>query len=150
MAANLQKDATMGLEDQLQRVADDLEVRDAVARIAQLSDEGALEEYIALFTEDAVWDGGAAFGVRKGHADILAGARERRGAGTSGPGSHNRHVITTSAVQVQGDSAQVRSYFLFYVECDKSPAVRVVGVYQDEFRRTPAGWKLARRMIERA
>lgn len=44
----------MGLEDQLQRVADDLEVRNIVARIAQLSDEGALDDYARLFTEDAV------------------------------------------------------------------------------------------------
>jgi 3-phenylpropionate/cinnamic acid dioxygenase small subunit len=51
---------------------------------------------------------------------------------------------------VQGDTAQVRSYFLFYVECDKTPTVRVVGVYQDELRRTPSGWKLARRLIEPA
>ena len=140
----------MGLEDQLQRVADDLEVRSAVARIAQLSDEGGLDDYLAMFTDDAVWDGGSVFGVRKGHADILAGAKERRAAGTSGPGSHNRHVITTSAVRVEGDVARVRSYFLFYVECDKTPSARVVGVYQDEFRRSKAGWKLARRVIEKA
>ena len=140
----------MGLEDQLQRVADDLEVRNLVARIAQLSDEGALDDYARLFTEDAVWDGGTAFGVRKGHADILVGAKERRAAGTSGPGSHARHVITTSAVRLEGATAHVRSYFLFYVECDKTPVVRVVGVYQDELRRTPSGWKLARRQIERA
>ena len=140
----------MGLEDQLQRVADELELRNAVARIAHLSDEGSLDDYIALFTEEAVWDGGATFGVRKGHADILAGARERRAGGTSGPGSHNRHVITTSAVRLEGDRGHVRSYFLFYVECDKAPAARVVGVYQDEFHRTRSGWKLARRVIERA
>lgn len=137
----------MGLEDQLQRVADDLEVRNLLARIAQLSDEGTLDDYMALLTEDAVWDGGKTFGVRKGHADILAGARERRAAGTSGPGSHNRHVITTSAVRVEGDVARSRSYFLFYVDCDKTPVARVVGVYQDEFRRSKSGWKLARREI---
>jgi 3-phenylpropionate/cinnamic acid dioxygenase small subunit len=140
----------MGLEDQLQRVADDLEVRSVISRIAQLSDEGTLEDYVALFTEDAVWDGGAAFGVKKGRADILEGAKGRRAAGTSGPGSHNRHVITTSAVRVEGDRAHVRSYFLFYVECDKTPRASIVGVYQDELRRTASGWKLGHRQIERA
>jgi 3-phenylpropionate/cinnamic acid dioxygenase small subunit len=140
----------MGLEDQLQRIADDLEVRNALARIAQLSDEGSVDDYIALFTGDAVWDGGALFGVRKGQADILAGAKERRAAGTSGPGSHNRHVITTSHVRLEGDTAHVRSYFQFYAACDRAPVARVVGVYQDELRRTPSGWKLARRVIEPA
>jgi len=140
----------MGLEDQLQRVADELEVRNLVARLAHLADEGTLEDYIALFTDDGIWDGGAVFGTRKGKADILAGAKERRATGQSGPGAHNRHVLTTTAVRVEGDRASARSNFLFYVECDKTPIARVVGVYQDELRKTPSGWKLARRTIERA
>jgi 3-phenylpropionate/cinnamic acid dioxygenase small subunit len=139
----------MGLEDQLQRVADELEVRNAIARLAQLADEGSLDEYLTLFTEDGIWDGGAAFGVRKGRADILAGAKERRATGQSGPGTHNRHVITTTAVRIEGDRASARSYMTFYVECDKAPVARVVAVYQDDLRKTPSGWKFARRTIER-
>lgn len=67
--------------------------------------------------------------MRKGHADILAGAKERRAAGTSGPGSHNRHVITTSAVRLEGQNRARALVLLFYVECDKTPSARVVGVY---------------------
>jgi 3-phenylpropionate/cinnamic acid dioxygenase small subunit len=139
----------MGLEDQLQRIADELEIRNVIHRLAQLADEGTLEDYAALFTEDAVW-GGSAFGVRRGKADIIAGGRERRASGVAGPGSHKRHVITTTAVQVAGDRAQARSYMLFYVDCDTAPKVGVATVYQDEFRRTPSGWKLAQRSIEPA
>ena len=71
----------MGLDDQLQRVADELEIRNLVARLAQTADEGSLEEYAALYTDDAIWDGGPTFGVSRGIADILAGAKKRR-AGT--------------------------------------------------------------------
>ena len=45
------------------------------------------------------------FGVRVGHDEIREGAVERRASGTAGPGSHSRHVITTSAVSVAGDQA---------------------------------------------
>jgi 3-phenylpropionate/cinnamic acid dioxygenase small subunit len=140
----------MGLDDQLQRVADDLDIRNVIHRLAQLADEGALEDYAALFTDDAVWDAGAAFGVRTGKADIIAGGRERRAKGLAGPGTHKRHVITTTAVQVQGDRARARSYMLFYVDCDTAPRVSVVTVYQDEFRRSTSGWKLEHRSIEPA
>ena len=139
----------MGLEDQLQRVADELEIRNLMHRIAQLADEGSLEEYAELFTDDAVW-GGSAFGVRKGKADIVAGGRERRAAGVAGPGTHKRHVITTTAVQLEGDRARARSYMLFPVDCDATPRIGVVTVYQDEFHRTASGWKLAHRKIEPA
>jgi 3-phenylpropionate/cinnamic acid dioxygenase small subunit len=140
----------MGLEDKLQRVADELEIRNVIHRLAQLADEGTLEDYAALFTDDAVWDAGAAFGVRRGKADIIAGGRERRAKGLAGPGTHKRHVITTTAVQVEGERARARSYMLFYVDCDSSPRVGVVTVYQDEFRHSASGWKLAHRSIEPA
>jgi len=139
----------MGLEDQLSRVADELEIRNVIHRLAQLADDGPLEDYAALFTDDAVWGGGA-FGVRRGKADIVAGGRERRAAGVAGPGTHKRHVITTTAVKLDGDRAEVRSYMLFYVDCDKEPKVGVATVYEDEFRRTPSGWKLAHRAISPA
>ena len=137
----------MGLEDQIQRVADEIEVRNVLTRIAQLADDGSLDEYMSLYTDDAVWDAGAELGVKRGHAEILAGAETRRRRGTAGPGTHKRHVLTTTSVRLEGARAHARSYFLFYVDCDKTPRVELVGVYQDELHRTPAGWKLAQRRI---
>jgi hypothetical protein len=134
----------------LQRAIDELDIRNVIHRLAQLADEGTLEDYAALFTDDAVWDGGAVFGVRRGKADIVAGGRERRAKGLAGPGTHKRHVLTTTAVWFEGDRAHARSYMLFYVDCDSSPRVGSVTVYQDQFRRTASGWKLAHRSIEPA
>jgi 3-phenylpropionate/cinnamic acid dioxygenase small subunit len=138
----------MGSEDRLQRISDELEIRNLVARLAQTADEANLDEYASLYTEDAIWDGGARFGTYHGLAAILTGAEERRASGITGPSTHTRHVVTTTAVRVAGNIAEVRSYFVFYVNCDKAPAVRVIGAYQDQMRRTPSGWKLAHRTIE--
>jgi 3-phenylpropionate/cinnamic acid dioxygenase small subunit len=82
-----------------------------------------------------------------GQAAILAGARERRAAGTQGPGTHTRHVITTIAITVDGDTATGEAYYLFVVDTDKTPRVSGIGYYHDTFRRTATGWKLARRQI---
>jgi 3-phenylpropionate/cinnamic acid dioxygenase small subunit len=142
-------DRTRAGADSLGHAMDELDIRNVIHRLAQLADEGTLEDYAALFTEDGVWDGGA-FGLRKGTADLVAGGRERRAKGLAGPGTHKRHVITTTAVSVEGDRARARSYMLFYVDCDKQPRVGSVAVYQDEFRRTDSGWKLAHRSIEPA
>ena len=132
---------------QWQRVADELEIRNVLAKLAQLADEGDLDEYLQLFTDDARWDAGAAFGVRVGHEEIREGALERRATGTAGPGSHSRHVITTSAVSVAGDQATGRSVFHFYVKTDETPQLALLGVYEDEFARTERGWCLAHRKI---
>ena len=85
---------------------DELAIRNLLARLAQLADDGELAEYIQCFSDDAVW-GGSGFGEKKGRDEIMAGAVERRASGTSGPGTHTRHVITTTAVSLQGEAAKL-------------------------------------------
>ncbi|MCE2391496.1 MAG: nuclear transport factor 2 family protein [Proteobacteria bacterium] len=136
------------MDDQrLQRVADELEVRNVIARLAHLADDGDLDEYIQIFTPDAVWEGAAGFAARNGREDILSGARERRESGTSGPGTHTRHVVSTTEVRLDGDQASSQSVFRYYTGSNAKPELLLMGVYQDEFRRTPEGWRLARRRI---
>lgn len=134
------------MADALQRLVDEAEIRNLLARIAQLADEGDLAEYVACFTDSATW-GGAGFPERRGHAAILEGARERRAGGTAGPGSQTRHLVSTAVVEVEGDVARSRSIFLFYRDTKTSPVLDRMGVWQDTFARTPAGWKLAARTI---
>ena len=136
------------MDDRVQRLIDETEIRNLLSQIAQLSDEGTLEDYIACFTEDAIW-GGSGFPERKGHHEILAGARERRANGISGPGSNTRHLISTSRFEVAGDTARARSVFLFYSDTLGNPVLDIMGVWEDELRRTETGWKLARRAIVR-
>ena len=137
----------MANDEMLRRVADELEIRNLLARLAHLADDGDLDEYIQLFTDDARWDAGAAFGCKVGHEEIRAGVVERRSTGTAGPGSHSRHVITTSAVEVAGDRATGCSIFHFYVNTNEAPQLALLGVYEDEFARTDRGWCLAHRKI---
>jgi 3-phenylpropionate/cinnamic acid dioxygenase small subunit len=136
------------------RADDDVEIRTVLARIAQLADGGDLDEYLSLFTEDAVWampdnpSVGMLANEKRGHAEIRAGAEERRASGLQGPGTHSRHVLTTIAVDVGSDDrATVRSYFLFLVDTTTTPSVRTAGQYDDVLVRTADGWKLSRRTI---
>ena len=129
-----------------QRLADELEIRNLVARLAHLADMGDLEEYVSLFTEDASWEMPGS--PRRGHADIMAGAKERRAVGTTGPGSNTRHVISTLAVHTDGtDVASSDSYWQFFGNTTTTPAASLMGHYHDTLQRTPGGWKLARREI---
>jgi ketosteroid isomerase-like protein len=128
-------------------VADELAIRNIIARLAQLADMGDLADYLTLWTEDASWEMPGA-PARKGHADILQGAQERRASGTQGPGTATRHVVTTLAVQLGGgDTATGDSYFLYVADTTTSPRLGRIGHYHDTFRRTGGGWKMARRQI---
>ncbi|HEU5309489.1 MAG TPA: nuclear transport factor 2 family protein [Acidimicrobiia bacterium] len=132
----------------------DAEIRTVLARIAQLADGGDLDEYLTLFTEDAVWampdnpSVGMLANEKRGHAEIRAGAEERRASGLQGPGTQSRHVLTTVAVDLQSDDrATVRSYFLFVVDTTTTPSIRTMGQYDDVLVRAADGWKLAHRTI---
>lgn len=136
--------------DPIEQVAAELEIRNVLARLAHLADDGDLEEYLDNFTEDATWATAGSDQVRRGRDDLLAGALERRSSGIQGPGSGTRHVLTTTAVEVlDSGRATARSYFLFLDTDDGGGgvAVRLTGRYLDDFRRTPMGWKLAGRRI---
>jgi len=130
-----------------QHLADDLAIRNRIAQIAHLADHGTdLDVYLDCFTEDAEWN--FPIGARKGHADILAGAKDRRATGTTGPGSNTRHILTTIEVRVDGsDVATSDSYFIFLVETNVAPKIFNCGHYQDTWVRTPSGWKLRVRDI---
>jgi 3-phenylpropionate/cinnamic acid dioxygenase small subunit len=132
----------------------DGEIRTALARIAQLADTGDLDEYLTMFAEGAVWampDNpaiGMAANARRGHAEIRAGAEERRASGLQGPGTDTRHVLTTVAVTMESDvRATVRSYFMFYGSTSTQPVLRTMGQYDDVLVRGDRGWQLAHRTI---
>ena len=132
------------------RVGDELEIRNLVARTAHTADRGEVADYVALFTHDAVWRmppnpaTGLPASERRGRDEIEAGVRERRAAGVQGPGTGTMHTVTTTAVRFDGDDAAVaESYFGFY----RSTELLSVGVWRDVLRRTPDGWRLGERAI---
>lgn len=128
---------------------DELAVRNLLARLAFLADTAALDdldEYIGHFTEDAVWESPQE--TRRGRAEVLAGARERRQAGVQGPGTNSRHVLGTIAVTADGpEGARADSYFLAFGDTTTQPVVRVMGHYNDVFRRTDGRWQVAHRHV---
>jgi 3-phenylpropionate/cinnamic acid dioxygenase small subunit len=137
-----------------ERVAAELEIRNALARLAHLADLGDTDHYLQLLTDDVVWAmppnpaNGLPASERRGHDEIGEGQRERIASGVQGPGSNTKHVVTTTWVDVQADDVAVaHSYFQFWADTATTPRLQNMGRYEDEFRRTAKGWKLARRAI---
>jgi len=136
---------------------DDAEqIRNLMARIAHLADEGTMEEYVKVFTPDAVWEMPAnpAVGVgaskRVGADDIVAGAVERRAAGTGGPGSFMRHVVSTVSIDFDAndpDRANTVAYWMFFNDTSTAPRLVSMGRYDTEVKRYEGEWRVAHRRI---
>ena len=140
--------------DDARYAADDAAIRTLLARVAHFADwQEDLERYLDLFTDDAIWEfpGDRRQNVEpssvRGRAAIRADRQERRRSGFQGPGTDTHHLVTTVAVDVDGDSAAADSYWLFVGDTTTAPVVRSIGRYHDRLRRTPDGWRLAHRVI---
>ncbi|NKS76938.1 nuclear transport factor 2 family protein [Rhodococcus hoagii] len=85
------------------------EVQDLLARIAQLADDGTVEEYLEHFTADAIWESqanpgdGMAAQMRKGVEATRKGCGSAARAECRGPARRARHVITPSRCRSNSD-----------------------------------------------
>jgi uncharacterized protein (TIGR02246 family) len=138
----------------LERTAAELEIRNILARLAQLADSGDTDEYVSLLTDDVVWAMpanpaiGLAGSERRGRDEIALGQRERMDSGHQGPGSNTTHTISTISIRFENDDVAIsQSSFVYWADTATAPVVRSMGRYADTFRRIDGRWMLARRVI---
>lgn len=134
------------VSDDQDLAADELVVRNLIARIAHCADEGPLEGYADLYAEDAVWGMRGREPLRGLHA-IIEAARQRWKERITGPDSNTRHVISTIHVSaISRDHAEAKSVFQFYSNVNATPVLVAVGSYEDRFVKGDV-WKLTHRLI---
>lgn len=123
---------------------DDSEIRALITRAAHLADEGSIDDYHLIYTSSATWTMGAS--TQSGLNEIQESSRQRREAGTTGPGAKTRHIVTPLHVAVDGDAATAVSYLMFLTGTDVAPAIKKFAIYDDELVRTNAGWRISGRV----
>jgi SnoaL-like domain len=99
------------------------------------------EELAALFTADAVWEGGGALGRCEGRESIRARFRE--------PTLHYAwHFFVKPEIRVEGDRAQGTWDVLAIVTTKEGRAMWMVGVEHDEYARIGGRWLHARMRLD--
>jgi 3-phenylpropionate/cinnamic acid dioxygenase small subunit len=124
-------------------------IADLVARYNITADAGRFAETGALFCDDAVLE--LADGEHRGREAIVAlfaGTAERlkpeRGAAPAGTSGAVRHLSATLQVDVvDPERARGRAYYVVFLAGGPDHW----GRYIDEYRRGPAGWRIARRRV---
>ena len=134
--------------DRLERRLQVLEDREAIWRLfltyKRHLDQRDFAAYASLFTDDAVWAGN--LGKAVGPAEIeqlLIRTMEVY------PSDLERtyHLVMNEAIDVDGDTATAKSSWGFVTRGPSdAPVLEMLGRYRDELRRTPAGWRFARRV----
>lgn len=133
------------LEQRLQKLEDEKEIREVVIRYGEYLDARDYASYASLFASDGVWTGG--FGSATGPAAIQEMLEKNLGKPEEGfVNKSNFHLVTTVVVDVDGDTAKVRSRYMFFTASpDNRPAAALAGRYVDEFVRENGSWKIKSR-----
>ncbi len=120
------------------------EIRDLYMRYAEAIDEGRYQEWVALFTDDGVFESGR-FGRHAGHKELerfTATYRDHLG------GAQARHMISNVLFTVSGDSAN-GSCYLLYSHCKAGRVQQMtVATYADTLRKVDGRWLFQSRKVK--
>lgn len=133
------------LEKRVQQLQDEKAIREVVVRYGEYLDAKDYAGYASLFASDGVWTGG--FGSATGPAAIQAMLEKNLGKPEPGfVNKSNFHLMTTVVVDVDGDTAKVRSRYMFVTASPENrPSPSLAGRYVDEFVRENGMWKIRKR-----
>jgi hypothetical protein len=126
-------------------------IRHTMARYTLAGDRLRAEEFVAVFTEDAVL---ASEGVeesdmfrhegREAIREWMARWSRRSGAAQSPGATFVRHHLSTSQIELTGpDTAKARTYWVAYTDIGPDHC----GYYIDRFRKTGGEWLIAERKV---
>ncbi len=118
---------------------DEDQIRRTIAEYSHRWDDGLLDEFADLFTEDA-------------RLLVLGTVNEGRGAirdymKAVGEAGRGLHVTTNVLVDVEGDAASAVTGYLFVRQGQTGPGIIAAGRYHDQLVRDPDRWRFSVRAI---
>ena len=120
------------------------EIEALYGRYNQGSDFRDADLFLSAFSEDAVIERSDGSSVRG--MDALR--TEQRYQGQSGDVGR-RHWTGSYLITATADGAKGRAYYVLFDVTTRPPTMTVSGYYADEFVRTPDGWRIKHRVINR-
>ncbi len=134
----------MSLEDRIRRLEDIEEIRAVLIAYGRTLDAHDFDGYSRLFAREGTWTGG--FGSATGPADIKA--MLDRSIGSAGLPSGSHHLMTSMAIEPDGDKARAWSRWSFVVAgADGKPVTLYAGQYDDVLIREDGRWRFQSRTV---
>jgi hypothetical protein len=134
------------VDDRVQELTDRLDIAEVLARYCDALDQRRWDLLATVFAPEASTDYGSV-GTPTGVEAITSAIR-----GTIGDLDATQHVVSNVQVQVAGDTATAQCYLISQHVRSGQPGGEeylIGGRYVDELVRTPDGWRITFRRLER-
>jgi ketosteroid isomerase-like protein len=152
---------TRSMEDRVRTLDDHIQIEQLLMRYAAALNTKDADAYVALFTPDAVFElrrhvqEPPFLGPFKGRDALrkqwFAEGSSPGGAAGFGP---MRHVTTNYEINVTGDTATVRAFFIEVVSNgnnsppgSKPPTLHAMGRYEDQLVKQDGKWLFSKRVV---
>jgi hypothetical protein len=138
---------TQGLspDDRLRRLEHRAEIRQLIQTYRRHLDARDLTAYGQLFARDGEWLGGTGYG--KSPAGITAMLEDRLPGNTSESGQSSWHLVAEPEIVLHGDQATGDVTWALVARGDgDTPAIQLLGHYEDTYIREDGIWKFQRRV----
>lgn len=140
------------LEERLQRVEDERQIRNLMVRYGEHLDSLDFESYSRLFAAEGEWSGQLGAPVTIKGPEAIRSAMEEAFAERTYEPAHitNVHLISNVRINVEDDRATGYSkWTVLSRNDDGQPYVRLSGHYDDVYVREGGSWKFLRRTARR-
>jgi len=128
-------------------IEDRYEIMDLIYKYSYTYDENDISRFSNLFMKDGVWESPIGNAMSRDEIYALLGPRREAIAQR---GIHNRHFQTnTILTPISDDKVKGKTMVLvtWQYPGEMYARVHLTGYYEDEFIRTPDGWKFSRRAL---
>lgn len=134
----------------LHRLAGERDIRNLIAKLGHLADDGDNDDYLDLWAPDSTYH--EADVEHSGREPQRARLERHQAASVQGVGSDARHLNTTLWVEFDDDeNARAQSYYLYIRDASTgSPRIASTGRYWDRFRYANGRWYFVERRKARA
>jgi len=138
-------------DEDLKTIVDKLAILEAIATYSYTWDDNDVDGFAGIFTRDAMWtfyNAADAEWITYDSQDAIRAYTAARIPIKIKEGIRSRHYqLGTVFLELTTDSARTKTMNLVTRRFPKDPAPRVVnsGHWEDVWRRTPDGWKIAQR-----
>lgn len=135
-------------------IEDKLAIQQAIANYSYTFDSGDAEGWASVFTKDGVWEFFAAGQENpsiklEGHDALRQFAEQRNRDKPEGVSSYH-HQSGILFDELTADTARTRAMLILTAQSagERSAHVSITGVYYDQWRKTPEGWRLVYRALK--
>jgi len=132
------------VEARLGVLEDREKIRRCLARYGFNADLGRSEEYLAIWSEDGLYDLDA--GPLQGTAALWDMISSPTGAHKSQIENRSMHAVGNLFIEIEGDVAWAEGYSIVWVRGPNGHAPMTAGYNHWDFRRKGEGWLMTRRL----